>query len=225
MSMTFILTGRSSMLSASYYPPIELKPELDYYLGLMNFSVYNSIPNVDKSNNMLYYDDKELEIPVGSYELEDLDAYLKDHLGGKDKISLTGNNNTLLCELKSKYLIDFTKPRNIGKLLGFKPTKLEANHLHSSTIQVDILRVATILIDCNLVSSSYINNRENHIIYSFANITPVGYRIIETPNSPIYLPVREKIIDNITVTVTDQFGNLINFRGEELTVRLHLKKG
>ena len=212
------------MLSASYYPPIELKPEFEYYLGLISFGVYNSIPNIDESNNLLHYDNKVLEIPIGSYELEDLDSFLKQQLGGDDKISLVGNNNTLRCELKSKFRIDFSKPRSVGKLLGFRSGPLDANIIHTSSSQVEILRVIAILIDCNLISSSYINSRENHIIYSFANVTPVGYRIIENPSSPIYLPVREKIIDNITLTVTDQSGNLIDFRGEELTVKLHLKR-
>jgi len=69
MSLTFTLTGKSSILAVSYFPAVDLSDD-DYELGLTDFETY-TIPNVNSSNNKFYFDkdDKEIVIPVGSYEL------------------------------------------------------------------------------------------------------------------------------------------------------------
>lgn len=53
-----------------------------YAIGLVNFEVYNSIPNIDSSNNKFYFndDDKVLEIPEGSYEVEDINKHINNNL-------------------------------------------------------------------------------------------------------------------------------------------------
>ena len=51
-----------------------------------------------------------------------------------------------------------------------------------------------------------------------------GYKINEVPSDVIYLPINTRIINNISVNIIDQDGKLINFRGETITIRLHLKK-
>lgn len=52
---------------------------------------------------------------------------------------------------------------------------------------------------------------------------PQGYKIVEVPANVIYLPVNAKRLSSITLKITDQEGNLVNFRGETITIRLHLK--
>ncbi|EFN73383.1 hypothetical protein EAG_12508 [Camponotus floridanus] len=44
MSLILTLTGRSNVLTASYFPPLDLSDD-DYELGLTNFETYNTIPN------------------------------------------------------------------------------------------------------------------------------------------------------------------------------------
>lgn len=43
------------------------------------------------------------------------------------------------------------------------------------------------------------------------------------PKNVIYFPVAVKQIGCVTVTVVDQEGEFVNFRGEAITLRLHLK--
>jgi hypothetical protein len=38
-----------------------------------------------------------------------------------------------------------------------------------------------------------------------------GYKIVEVPGEVIYLPVNTRTIDNLSVRVTHQNGDLINF--------------
>lgn len=223
MSKTFTLTGRSSVLSATFFPPIELSEGRNYYLGLIDFEAYNSVPNVDETNNSFYFGSEVVTIPTGSYEIEDIDSYLKSKLGNKE-ISIKANNNTLQCVLTASKEVDFSKPNTLGPLLGFSQSKLKAYTEHVSDKPVDIVRLNVILIDCNIISGAYINEKEEHIIYQFAPVTSPGYKIVEVPHNVVYLPVNKKLINNITLRLTDQEGRLLNFRGETVTIRLHLKE-
>jgi len=77
MSLTFTLIGKSNILAVSYFPAVDLSD--DYELGLTDFETYFTMPNINSSNNKFYFDkdDKEIVIPEESYELHDIDKYLK----------------------------------------------------------------------------------------------------------------------------------------------------
>ena len=53
MSLTLTLSGKSTVLAASYFPSIDLS-DGDYELGLAIFETYDTIPNVNESNNKFY---------------------------------------------------------------------------------------------------------------------------------------------------------------------------
>lgn len=230
MSKTFSIARQSSILSEQFYPPLVLDEKSDYSLGLINFEVYNSIPNVDGTNNLFHYDidDKVIEIPVGAYEIEDINRFIQNYLIASHVtdvyISITANKNTLRGEIKSNKRINFKLANSIGSLLGFKPRELKPLVRHISDFPVRIQKVNTIRLECNLVTGSYINNQPGHILHEFFPTVAPGYKISERPSNVIYLPVTKKQIDNITVRIVDQDGNLVNFVTEEVTIRLHLKK-
>lgn len=80
-----------------------------------------------------------------------------------------------------------------------------------------------IQIQCNIVTGAYLNNLPVHTIHEFAiNVSP-GYKMDEIPRNLIYLPVNVKEISSLKVWIVDQEARLINFRGEEITLRLHLR--
>lgn len=225
MSITLALSGRSSVLTANYFPPIQLNE--DYECALIDFHSYNSIPNVDLDNNLFHIGDMIIEIPVGSYELEDIVDYIKIAYGKQDglkSIEIVANNNTLQIEIFSSHdTIDFNKERSIGSLFGFNGGILTPNIRHRSYMPVNILKVNAIQIQSNITSGSYMNNRPVHTIHEFAiNVSP-GYKLDEIPRNLIYLPVNVKEITSLKVWIVDQEERIINFRGEEITLRLHLK--
>ena len=78
MSLTLTLSGKSTVLTANYFPAIDLS-DGDYELGLAIFETYHTIPNVNESNNKFYFtkDDVELTIPKGLYEVRDINEFLK----------------------------------------------------------------------------------------------------------------------------------------------------
>lgn len=53
-SVTLTLSGNSSQLQAQYFPSIDLS-DGEYVCGLIDFQTFNSIPNVDETNNLFHY--------------------------------------------------------------------------------------------------------------------------------------------------------------------------
>lgn len=224
MSLTLTLTGNSSILSAEYFPTLELSS--DYVCGLIDFQTYNSIPNIDDQNNNIQIGDQIIKIPTGSYEISDIAKYIETELlklDKKNKFSLKANNNTLKCMITCNKKINFKVSNNIGLLLGFSECELAANIEHTSDLPVNINKVNAIRLECNIISGSYINNKKVHTIHEFSPKVGPGYKIIDVPRNVIYLPVNVQRITSLIVTLVDQNNRLINFRGETITLRLHLK--
>lgn len=230
-SYTFTLTGKSSELSCNFNPPIFLNESRNYELSLLNFDAFNSIANVDESNNLLHYIAiglllEPLEIPVGTYDVDDIAAAVNKEAakrGHEIGVKIKGNHNTQKTTIKSSRIIDFTQDRSVGSLLGFKKRKLRADVEEESDNIVNINKVNALQIYCNLINGSYNNGQPVHVLYHFFPNVPAGFKIIESPQQPIYLPVTGNVISTLTVRVLDQDGNLVNFRGEEVTIRLHLR--
>ena len=109
--------------------------------------------------------------------------------------------------------------------MGFSPRVLEARRLHESDLPVNLVKVVTIRIECNIVSGAYRGAVSSHTLYEFAPSSDPGYAIDVEPVNHIYLPINKKrSVDNITIRILDQNDELVNFRGESIIVRLELKK-
>lgn len=237
-SYTFTLTGRGSELSCNFNPPIYLNELGTYELALLNFETFNTLPNIDSTNNILQYEDhmgnftENIEIPLGTYDINDINEYVKKTLTARNILSVTtpgtqirirGNNNTQRAEIKTNRRINFASDNSIGSLLGFNPKVIPKNTITESDHIVNINKTNALQIYCNLSSGSYTNGQPMHVLYHFFPNVPAGFKIIEAPQQPIYLPVTTNVISTLIVRILDQDGQLVNFRDEEVTVRVHLK--
>lgn len=99
-SITLTLTGNSSQLQADYFPSIDLSGG-DYVCGLIDFQTFNSIPNVDETNNAFHFgyvhiEDKRNEndiLPLNSTE-NSVEAQLSDKDETFYSVELITNNET-----------------------------------------------------------------------------------------------------------------------------------
>jgi len=60
-------------------------------------------------------------------------------------------------------------------------------------------------------------------ILFFPNVAP-GYKIIETPANLVYLPITLDAIYRMEITLTDQNGQQLNLRGENIPIRFHVRE-
>lgn len=223
MSFTLTITGNNPILQSDFYPPLILNNN-DYECGILYFSTFNSIPNINDKNNIFVYGaQKEIKVPCGTYDFQDLSEYLKNKVEKCD-LQIKPNINTLSCSLFCTETIDFQVKNTIAPLFGFSSVKLEPNKWHESNKSVNILPVSVIRIECDLIQGSYTNGAPTHIIHEFVLNVPPGHQIIEVPKNIVYFPINKKVISTIKVRILDLCGNIVDFRNENIQLCLHLRK-
>ena len=148
-----------------------------------------------------------------------------DKANDKDNIEIYANTNTLKFEmfLKNNYEDDFRKGKSINSLLGFD-SNLYTSGFNESENMVNILTINSILVNIDIISGSYVNCSTQPTIYSFFRDVSPGYKIIENPHYHLYLPITSDTIHSITIWLTDQNGNELNLRGDNLSMRFHLRE-
>ncbi|XP_046685496.1 uncharacterized protein LOC124371209 [Homalodisca vitripennis] len=221
----FSLNGAAPHVSCEVFPPMDLS-DGEYEIGLIDLSTYYTIPNIERGvNDMFHYGvDKEIVIDEGSYEIENIEEYIKSHIDGSVTFSLKANNNTLKSEVSCSEAIHFEKPNSVASVLGFTAKELEPHKTHMSDLPVSIMAVNTIRVECNIARGSFQNGMEGHVLHEFYPDVAPGYKIVEKPSTVIYLPVNVRRVNNIEVSLRDQNGDLINFRNEPVSLRLHIRK-
>lgn len=229
---TFIFTGKTSNLSTDYNPPIYLEEDADYEIALVNFDSFYSIPNIDPNNNNFKWWSEEgvervAKIPEGAYEISNLADAIQKEISKRDdnaiiKIDLEPVTSKVIIHTNRK--ISFEIKNSVGPVLGFNNQTVEPDHSVEGNSTVSILKVSAICIDCNIAGGSFLNGKPVHVIHQFYPSVSPGFKLIENPAQPIYFPIVVKAITNITVRIIDQDGNLLNFRDDICTIRLHLRK-
>ena len=56
-SFTLTFSGDPSLLETQYFPPNEHSADKNYDLGLVEFLIFNSMPNVEVGQNKFYVDE------------------------------------------------------------------------------------------------------------------------------------------------------------------------
>ena len=238
-SFQVIVSDDSTRFTKKFNPPIQLKKDRPYEIALVNLETYYSIPNISQKNNLFKYSVDgganwtDIEIPTGSYDIEDMNAVIQrkmksnghwDEANEKFYISLLANPNTMkaILNIENNYQVSFRSSNSLRKLLGFS-SKIYTTSQESEKV-VDILSVNSILVNLDIISGSYVNGVARHTIYSFfPNVSP-GHKIVENPKTVIYLPITLHVIHSLQVTLEDQDGNRLNLRGENITIRFHIRE-
>ena len=237
-SFQIIVSDNTTLFTKKFNPPIQLKKHKSYEIALVNLETYYSIPNITRKNNSFKYsangtDWHTITIPTGSYDIEDINDVIQREMksnGHWDEanedyyVSLLANPNTMkaILNIENNYRVDFKPGSSLRKLLGFNSKVYSASQ--ESERVVDILSVNSILVNLDIVSGSYVNGVAQPTIYSFfPNVSP-GHKIVEHPKTVIYLPITTHVIHRLQITLTDQNGDQLDLRGENITIRLHIRQ-
>jgi len=214
----------------------------------VNLETYYSFPNLSDENNVFRYSPGfievgrgdegdsarqsqwvEVQISEGTYDLieivETIKIAMKRNGHNDESIKITANTNTLksVLEIQDDCQVDFRVRNSISSVLGFRNQVYEEG-IHESQNVVNILSINSILVNVDVIGGSYVNGRTQNTIYSFfPNVSP-GYKIVENPRHLVYLPVILDKINKMETVVTDQNRKQLNLRGENLTIRCHLRE-
>lgn len=234
-SMSLAVKGSKTRIITNHNPPIELDSSKNYEMALVDLETYYSFPNIDATRNSLKWSPDngttwhEFKLPIGAYELSDIEEAIQNNVakkgGTKKSISLQPNKVTLkaILKLTDGYQVDFDVDNSLRDALGFD-AKIYDQPYHESTNLVNILNINTIHVNVDMISGSYVGGTHEPVIYSFfPNVDP-GHKIVEKPQNLVYLPVHVRYIHSMTVTITNQEGKLLDLRGEQVSIRFHLRE-
>ena len=239
-SFYILLSKKSAKIRTRFNPLIELDAGKKYEMSLLNLETYFSFPNIDATNNHLRYSPDggatwvNVNIPEGCYEITDVNDYLQrimkenghyDVANEESNVSIQPNSNTLksVLTIATNYKVDFMSDNSIRTVLGFNRGIYSEGYNESEQI-VNIMNVTSLRVTSDIIGASYTNGSTANVIYSFfPNVGP-GYKIIEVPTNLVYLPVTLSTISSMETKLTDQNGKLVNLRGEELSIRFHIRE-
>lgn len=238
-SYQIIVSDNKTRIKTKFNPPLELDKKKSYEIALVNLETYYSFPNITSTNNHLKYSPDngnswfDITISEGAYEIVDINDAIQqamrqnnhyDKANDDYYITITANLNTLrtMLGLASGYQVDFGCNNSLRSVLGFTGDKYTSDT--ESEQLVNILSINSIFVNIDIISGSYVNGYTQPTIFSFfPNATP-GYKIIESPTNLVYLPVILDTIHNLETVLRDQHGNQLNLRGENVTIRFHMRE-
>ena len=150
-----------------------------------------------------------------------LRGHFSSHL---QAVTILPNVNTLQCILNvvgTKVKVSFDVPNSLASVLGFNKSIYGVGR-HASEQLVNIMSVNSILVHCHIIHSSYMRGVQAPVVYNFFPNAAPGQKILEAPSNLIYLPVGNCIRHFNSVSVANE--KVLDLRGEELTIRFHLRE-
>ena len=235
-SFYIIVTAKSSSVVTTFSPPFILRQRSngtsnEYEMALVGLNTYYSFPNVDKTCNSLTVlqrgSGNRLHLDTGCYEITAINREIWQSLWKTEKdagVTFQANVSTLKCimNIKPGYGVKFNVDNSLAPVLGFEKKEYSPG-THPSENPVDILKVNSILVYCDIITGSRVDGIEAPIIYHFSpNVAP-GIKIVIEPQQPIYLPITVDTISRMEVWLTDQNKRPIDLRGEKVVLTFHVR--
>lgn len=252
--MLLKLSGDSSVLRLSLEHPIHLDPKHQYCLALLGFYSENNICNLRSNDYVYFWDTKDNKITEeqyakanllesGFHTLDNIQNYFREFLRG---LSTKVDVNLLKIEQAESHVciyspLDFYLGSQLSELLGFEqPWKspldrksyFKSGVIVTATNLPNLRAVDAIEIHCDIVEPSLTNQHEHPfkhaetpILYQFFPNVPRKYKISESPQQRLYVPVRKGTtkIQHLTLYITDHRGRLLENRNVNNIVYLDLK--
>ena len=226
-----------------HIPNIEIDRTEKAYISVKNCVFPYSWYNINFTNNILNYHVNNLlytiNLTKGNYNANTLKDHIYNLLTTQTYPNGNDNKFTINYDIKTnKYTFShlhhefgFYKTSNCFELLGFSDSnKTSSNRTLTSDIMINLFPIRQIYI----TSDNFILNNVNHASSSNSNII-TSINVVGNPHSIItyndssnnsHLIHNLNNINNLSIKITDQDGDLINFNGSHwsLTLTLTIKK-
>ena len=226
-----------------HIPNIEIDKTEKAYISVKNAVFSYSWYNINFTNNILNYQVNNINYTInltkGNYNANTLKDHIYNLLTSQSYPHGNDNKFAITYDIKTnKYTFShlhhdfgFYKTSNCFELLGFSESnKTSISRTLTSDIMINLFPIRQIYI----TSENFILNNVNHASSSNSNIITsinvVGnpYSIITYDNSSNnnHLIHNLNNINNLSIKITDQDGDLVNFNGSHwsLTLSLTIKK-
>lgn len=193
---------------------------------------------------------KNIDFPTGTYTIQDLNGFIYDALvvngdddpdaNGIPSIILRPNFNTLKVEIEitdtsAIFQVDLSTS-NFYKLLGFTDAQAASPLIGVGVYTGDDVAninndINKLIIQTSLLSTSgatYDNSLQGTTLYSFIPDVPPGANQDVVPSERLYIPMTNSMnyasqITQVRMTIRDNLGRLVNFRGEPVSYLLHIR--
>jgi hypothetical protein len=244
----FVFYSKTTSFNINFPQPIKLNANRNYKIGLQYLTTSNYLTTITNQNNKFYYSTDNgksqniLPIETGSYGLDQISAEINRQMKDNRHAEFSSqdpntpskyffNIKENLSTFKSvieitnpTYEIDFTKPDTFRKILGFGSKILKKGYnISDETIQ--ITNTSAIMVKCDLVDGGYVNGVKECVLFSFPAMTvPIGYKVNICPPNIIYQNINRKVINSVLFEITNQNMELIDLKGEEICIAVHLKQ-
>ena len=224
-----IVNKTGNKVTYYYKPSIVLDENKKYEIRLVSMSIVYCSPNITSLNNILVYTTNDsvthtLYLEIGLYTLKDINTQISLYTMG----STHGNDANLLTfvpdQSTSKLYVYFSSSHTsidcttstIMQSLGF-PSSMGvigdfsySSGMVKSTKKAYLNPIQSFLVQTNITTGNYLGSDSSSIIASVPiNVQPQS-TVVYSPVHPIRTIINVKRIDQLTVTILDQFGNEID---------------
>ena len=246
--LNYELTNSDSVIR--FDKVIELNPKRNYHFYLKMFSTYNTLFNIDETNNKFYYtidntvpannNQPAIVLTPGAYSIDAINIKIQAKMKERGHYNTTTGvanpyyvtitmdettSKTVLSITNPRYSVDFSEPNTMRDILGFRPILYSGVENISEEI-IKIVSVNNIYIHCDWVSSnSYLNGKMVNILYAIPAYTiGIGAKLAVSEINPLWLPLTRKSLDSIRFQIKDANGKLLNFNNEIISIQLVIQQ-
>ena len=220
MTKSIHVSSFETDFTSEIQPPIDLNPETNYEITLLNASMYYSWTNIsaDQGNNIFIYNngttDMTVPIPDGNWTLGEL----SDILPSEITISPVFAIQSVRISITGGYSLKFLTGTPYH-LLGFNLNQILNSPVNDAPNRADITNgVDNILIHCSLVNdeNTFVNGKQANLLYTIpAMSVPTGtYFNAVNDNNAYSIPLNTTKIASFRIWLTDQDNRPINNMGE-----------
>lgn len=206
---------------------------VNFKYQFINATVPVSFYNINETNNVLNYEDDgvpyTITIPTGNYNFNTLSSTMTAlFLANTTVMVITINRQNGILTFTGNDIFEFLPTSTILRVLGFIPTVItpSVGVILTAPYPLNLLSPLKLKIKSTAITASNLDTATNgysNLISTFPVDQPsFGLIIHENKNIVKYI-VRNDIVDDVDIQITDENDNLINFNNIDWCITLMLE--